>query len=214
MTWFLQTVIGSHYTSRIWSTIANQTESQIFYLSHAIFLKLVNRTKQDLVQHYICFDDFLLALHLIIVDFCFVKYSQCIYWLVCYIYSRYIYLYKILCFFTFLPKCTSVLNTTLCDKVCQWLATGWWFSPGTPVSSTNKTECHDITEILLKVGLNTITLPIVPQYHSFIVCLHIHTGDRSHGSTLKTVQHFHSWWIVDGLSMEGVGLSGYNTESY
>jgi hypothetical protein len=37
---------------------------------------LVNRTKQDLVQHYICFDDFLLALHLIIVDFCFVKYSQ------------------------------------------------------------------------------------------------------------------------------------------
>jgi hypothetical protein len=112
MTWFLQTVIGSHYTSRIWSTIANQTESQIFYLSHAIFLKLVNRTKQDLVQHYICFDDFLLALHLIIVDFCFVKYSQCIYWLVCYIYSRYIYLYKILCFFTFLPKCTSVLNTT------------------------------------------------------------------------------------------------------
>ena len=24
-----------------------------------------------------------------------------------------------------------------------------WFSPGTLVSSTNKTECHDITEILL-----------------------------------------------------------------
>jgi hypothetical protein len=22
--------------------------------------------------------------------------------------------------------------TTLCDKVCQWLATGRWFSPGTP----------------------------------------------------------------------------------
>jgi len=34
--------------------------------------------------------------------------------------------------------------------------TGWWFSPGTPVSSTNKTDCHNITEILLKVGLNTI----------------------------------------------------------
>ena len=29
-------------------------------------------------------------------------------------------------------------------------------SPGTPVSSTNKTDCHDITEILLKVELNTI----------------------------------------------------------
>ena len=29
--------------------------------------------------------------------------------------------------------------TTLCDKACQWLATGWWFSPGTPVSYTNRT---------------------------------------------------------------------------
>jgi hypothetical protein len=27
---------------------------------------------------------------------------------------------------------------------------------GTPVSSTNKTDRHDITEILLKVALNTI----------------------------------------------------------
>jgi hypothetical protein len=35
---------------------------------------------------------------------------------------------------------------------------GMWFSPGIPVSSTNKTNCHDITEILLKVVLNTITL--------------------------------------------------------
>ena len=50
----------------------------------------------------------------------------------------------------------GVLDTTLCDKVCQWLATCRWFCPGTPVSSTNKTDCHDITEILLKVPLNTI----------------------------------------------------------
>ena len=45
--------------------------------------------------------------------------------------------------------------TTLCDKDCQWLETGRWFSPGTPVSSTNKTDRHDITEILLKVALDT-----------------------------------------------------------
>jgi len=32
------------------------------------------------------------------------------------------------------------------------------FSPGTLVYSTNKTDCHDITEILLKVVLNTTTL--------------------------------------------------------
>jgi hypothetical protein len=33
---------------------------------------------------------------------------------------------------------------------------GRWFSPGSPASSTNKTDRHDITEILLKVALNTI----------------------------------------------------------
>jgi hypothetical protein len=36
------------------------------------------------------------------------------------------------------------------DKVYQLLAHGWWFSPGTPASSTTKTGCHDIAEILLK----------------------------------------------------------------
>ena len=50
----------------------------------------------------------------------------------------------------------GVLDTPLCDKVCQWHATGQWFSPSTPVSSTNKTDRHNITEILLKVTLNTI----------------------------------------------------------
>ena len=43
--------------------------------------------------------------------------------------------------------------TTLTDKVCQWLAAGRWFSLG---PSTNKTDRHHITEILLKVALNTI----------------------------------------------------------
>ena len=33
-----------------------------------------------------------------------------------------------------------------------------WFSPGTPVSSTNKTDLYDIAEILLKVALNSITI--------------------------------------------------------
>ena len=32
----------------------------------------------------------------------------------------------------------------------------FWFSQDTPVSSTNKTDHHDITEVLLKVALNTI----------------------------------------------------------
>ena len=54
------------------------------------------------------------------------------------------------------PFRRGVLVARLCDKVCQWLATGRWFPPGTPVSSTNKTDHHEITEILLKVALNTI----------------------------------------------------------
>ena len=39
-------------------------------------------------------------------------------------------------------SCRGVFDTTLCDKVCQCLATGWWFSLGTPVSSTNKTYIY------------------------------------------------------------------------
>ena len=54
------------------------------------------------------------------------------------------------------PTQARCIRSTLCDKVCQWLAAGLWFSPGTMVSSTDKTDCHDITEILLKVALNTI----------------------------------------------------------
>ena len=49
----------------------------------------------------------------------------------------------------------GVMNTTLCDKFCQCLAAGRWFSPCTPVSSTNKTDRHDISEILLKVAFWT-----------------------------------------------------------
>jgi hypothetical protein len=57
----------------------------------------------------------------------------------------------------------GILNTTLCDKVSQRLAEGWWFYSVSPVSSINKTDRHDITEILLKMALNTITLTLFNQ---------------------------------------------------
>ena len=42
------------------------------------------------------------------------------------------------------------------DKVYQLLARGRWLSPSTPAYYfTTKTDRHDITEILLKVSLNT-----------------------------------------------------------
>ena len=44
----------------------------------------------------------------------------------------------------------GVLEKTLCDKVCQGLATGLWNSLGTPISATKV-----VTEIFLKVVLNT-----------------------------------------------------------
>ena len=59
-----------------------------------------------------------------------------------------------------LSEIDSIFDTTLYDNVCQRLAEGRWFSMGTSVSSTNKADRHDITEILLKVALNTITLYI------------------------------------------------------
>jgi hypothetical protein len=40
------------------------------------------------------------------------------------------------------------------------MVTGQWYSPGIKVSPNNKTDRHDITEILLKVALNTLTLTL------------------------------------------------------
>ena len=67
-----------------------------------------------------------------------------------------------------IPLRRGVFDTTLCDKVCQWHETGRCFSPDTPVSSTNKTDRHDIAEILLK-ALTPIELSNYRAIHqSFI----------------------------------------------
>jgi hypothetical protein len=39
----------------------------------------------------------------------------------------------------------SALDTTMSDKVCQWLETDRLVSPATPISSTNKTDRHDLS---------------------------------------------------------------------
>jgi hypothetical protein len=52
----------------------------------------------------------------------------------------------------------SLLNTkkiALHSQVYHLLAHGRWVSQGTPASSTTKAGRHVITEILLKVALNT-----------------------------------------------------------
>ena len=73
------------------------------------------------------------------------------------------------------------------------------FSAGTPVSSTNKTDRHDIAEILLKVALNTIKQTTKNHYR---VCLSTHApgvcGNHTHHGGCPTgytwlVQWFYGW---------------------
>ena len=98
--------------------------------------------------------------------------------------------------------------TTVCDKVCQWLVTGWWFSPGPTVSSTNKTGHHDITEILLKVALYTIKQAnIMQRFHvQFIqkilslmdkihITVHVHVNIDFFLCCLFKKKNFVLWFI-------------------
>ena len=61
-----------------------------------------------------------------------------------------------------------MLGTTLCDRLLVTCDRSVVFS-GTLVSSTNKTDHHDITEILLKVALNTINHNVVTKIKLLVV---------------------------------------------
>ena len=61
-------------------------------------------------------------------------------------YGRWIYNYicnqclSPLTLWVLIPPRRGVHDSILCDKVCQWLATSRWFSPGTPVDfQSNRT---------------------------------------------------------------------------
>ena len=56
----------------------------------------------------------------------------------------------------FIEWCTRYFITFVSD-----LRQGGGFFPGSQVSSIDKTDCHDIIEILLKVAFNTITHRVV-----------------------------------------------------
>jgi hypothetical protein len=49
----------------------------------------------------------------------------------------------------------------------RFLVAGQWFSPGSPVSSTNNTDRHGKTEIFLKVVLNTKNLTLERRRPNF-----------------------------------------------
>jgi hypothetical protein len=71
-------------------------------------------------------------------------------WIYNYPCNQCISLLKLWIWIPFMAMCTR-------HQIMWWLVAGRWFSPGTPVSSTNQTDRYDINEILLKVAFNTIT---------------------------------------------------------
>ena len=97
-------------------------------------------------------------------------------------------------FYNILKSCNAVVLCNQClSPLKLWVRTPfmakctpynimWWslsvtcdrsvVSPGTPVSSTNKTGGHDIAEILLKVALNNINPNFVDKRHFFLQFSH------------------------------------------
>jgi hypothetical protein len=70
-----------------------------------------------------------------------------------------------------------VLDTTLFDKECQWLETGRWFSPGSPISSTDKTDRHDNHLCFVKrwAGIFIQWLSALEQFHLSTYSCQIYT---------------------------------------
>ena len=85
--------------------------------------------------------------------------------------------------------------TTLFDKVCQWLAISRWFSSGPPVFSTNKTDRHVTTEILLKLVLNTININLTHISIKDQVYIYLNTDDCTQKllfNLFKNISYFES----------------------
>ena len=86
----------------------------------------------------------------------------------------------------------GVLDTTLCDKVLS-----------VTCDSGYSGFCHDITEILLKVALNTITLTLTQIYlHFFVGNIkdYKHDPETSHKyEKLKYVKRYHHRYGKEAL---------------
>ena len=78
---------------------------------------------------------------------------------------------------------------TASDKVYQLLAHGRWFSPGTPASSTTKTGCHDIAEILLKVALSTKNQIKDKRFERTIIIKHLWEQEKPKGLKNRLRSH-------------------------
>jgi hypothetical protein len=102
------------------------------------------------------------------------------------------WIYNYLC-----NQCLSLLSrrgvlVTLCYKVV-WLSAGRWFSLGTPISSTNKTDRHNMTEILLKVALNTIN----PKPTCIYICTFQNCQNINSIYTVYRGRHGRKFFIIN-----------------
>ena len=88
-------------------------------------------------------------------------------WIYNYLYNRWLSPLKLWVRTWFLARCTQYNIMWYWILSVTWLVTGRWFSPGILVSSINKIDCHDKTEILLKVVLNAINL--TSHFHIFSI---------------------------------------------
>ena len=81
--------------------------------------------------------------------------------------------YKVQSNFRSMRPFTNVLTNWTRYNIMWWRlsVTCGWFSPSTPVSSTNKTDHYDIPEILLDVTLNTINLNLIRNNLSFTLII-------------------------------------------
>ena len=56
--------------------------------------------------------------------------------------------YKTLKLWVQIPLSQGLLNTTLCDKVCQWLAAGRWFPPSINLTTHDQILLNNETGLL------------------------------------------------------------------
>ena len=74
--------------------------------------------------------------------------------------------------------------TRISSYITMKVALNIIYSLDTPVSSTNKTDRHVVTEILLKMALSTI----IHQYH--IICMHHIYDNQFHCNIILLIQIF------------------------
>jgi hypothetical protein len=101
-----------------------------------------------------------------------------------------------------IPFRWSVLDITLCDKVCQWLAAGRWFSPSTLISSSNKTDRHYITEILFKSDVKHHTrFDIFWLHHWYLLITPLVFSDYPFGIFWLPIGYLLTTPLVSSLSV-------------